>query len=474
MFKFFTEEEVNNILRNPKYRIEGTDEEKLKRIKHIDETDALIIRFERMRNFTYKNRKSLILHYPSISINNKIFLKNTFKKKVPFIGNIFLSRGDSNKTELIPFAECIIKEVYLPEELADYWNKMINIQKQIDTTLYNIYINNIKEELEQIEPELADAFDLLFQQLNYEDYQVYSIIKLNNVGKVHTRNSALVWMKCEVLEYYTSSHLMYENHKVGFYEYLKNYKFYPRSIVYGLTMKEYYKFRENLCKASDYCVGEVAKRKAFSLLDDLDGLKALDFQTRYKVFSEEAWRDLLCKEQFVFIDNMKNCYSILFHLILEVKNNKKYNLIDFDTEVKCFSNANKTKNNYIDAFLHFYDEQEKKAIRYYIEFKNYKKTIYEDEKDYLYQPKAILNNNFYVERYKHQENDVWYYLVITKGSPYDNIKGNSIMDSGILLDNYIDFPWTEVFNIIEKYIQQIASESIDKSLIGFLRFLERV
>lgn len=469
MFKLFEKDDIEKILNSK--RIQGTNEEKLKRIRHVDETEALLLRFERMINFTYKNRKSLVLHYPSKKINNEL-MNEGLKKKLPLIGNIFLSKESSRN--IIPFAECIINGIFLPEELAIYWNKMIKIQlSDKQGTLYSIYNANIKKELEENAPQLSEAFELLFQQFNYNDKQLEKIIKLTKNNKVHTGHSALLWIKCDILEYYTSSHIILNNHKVSYFEYLSKYKYYPHSVAYGLTKREYFKFRQSMIKASDYCVNEEAIRKSFVFLDETDKLKALKFQSRYKVFSEEAWRDLLCKEQFIYIDNSRNNYIILLHLILENKYNKKFTLIDYDTEVRCFSDTNRRNKHYIDAYLHFYIAEEQRNVRYYIEFKNYERTIYENDKDYLYQPKAILNNNFDIERYKHDDTDVWYYMVITKGSPYINGK-NSIKDSGIQLDNYIDFPWTEVFSIIETNIQAKARESIDRSLGRFLKFLERI
>ncbi|APC38879.1 hypothetical protein [Clostridium estertheticum] len=470
MFKFFEKDDIEKILNNK--RIQGTNEEKLERIRHVDETEALLVRFERMINFTYKNRKSLILHYPSKKINNELMIKEGLKKKVPLIGNIFLSKESSR--DIIPFAECVINGIFLPEELAIHWNKMFEIKlNDRRGTLYNIYNENIKKELEENAPQLNEAFELLFQQFNYSDKQLEKIIKLTKNNKVHTGDSALLWIRCDVLEYYTSSHIILDNHKVSYFEYLSKYKYYPHSVAYGLTKREYYKFRQSMIKASDYCVSEEAIRKSFVFLDETDKLKALKFQSRYKVFSEEAWRDLLCKEQFIYTDNLRNNYLILLHLILENKYNKKFTLIDYDTEVRCFNDTNRGKKYYIDAYLHFYIAEEQRNVRYYIEFKNYERTMYEDDKDYLHQPKAILNNNFDIERYKHDDTDIWYYMAITKGSPYVYGK-NSVKDSGIQLDNYIDFTWTEVFSIIEINIQAKARESIDRSLGGFLKFIERI
>lgn len=471
MYKFFTDDEVDSILNNK--RIKGTNEKKLKRIKHIDDTDALFVRFERMINFTYKNRKNLVLHYPSIKINNEPMIQYGLKRKLPMIGNIFLSKKDS--TDIIPFAECIIKQIFLPNEIVEYWNMMIERQENSkDITFYNIYNENIKKYLSEKNPELNEAFEMIFQQFNYDDKQLRKIIKINDAQKVHTRNSALLWIRCDILEYYTASHLIVNNNNVSYSDYLTGYKFYEHSLAYGLPKSEYFKFKQHITESPDYCVSKDAVRKAFVYLDETTRLSALDFKTRYKVFSEEAWRDLLCKEQFIYTDNDRNEYLILFHMIFEIKYGKKFNLIDYDTEVRCFNETNKNRSYYIDAYLHFYFKDEQRNIKFYMEFKNYTKTIYEDEKDYLHQPKAILNNNFYTERYKHEEEDEWYYVAVTKGSPYEGEKGKNMRDSGVQAENYLDFEWKQVFDIMETKVQEKARKSIDGSLGHFLKFIERI
>lgn len=66
-------------------------------------------------------------------------------------------------------------------------------------------------------------------------------------------------------------------------------------------------------------------------MDEISKISDVNYISRYKKFSEEAWRDLLCKEQFIFIDNEFREYILLFHLLWEIKNNKYYELIDYDT-----------------------------------------------------------------------------------------------------------------------------------------------
>lgn len=159
-----------------------------------------------------------------------------------------------------------------------------------------------------------------------------NIIKLDKSScRVHTGNSVLLWIECEILEHITASYLNINNKRISFAGYLKNFKFYKHSVAYGLSKNEYLKFKTYLINSTDYVVGNEALRKSFVFLDEISKISDVNYISRYKKFSEEAWRDLLCKEQFIFIDNEFREYILLFHLLWEIKNNKYYELIDYDT-----------------------------------------------------------------------------------------------------------------------------------------------
>ncbi len=470
MYKFLTDKEEKKILKS---RAVGTTEEIKKRLTNVDNTDVLIIPFNKLNHFTYKYRDKLILHYPSKKFLGSLMTKYILKKKLPMQGIILIS----NSKDIVPFAECIINNIFLPEELNDYWNEILNKKQTLTgNTLYQIYKEYFKDNFIKSNSNIDNAFEIFFKQVKYDDMFIMdNIIKLNEEGsKVHTGNSALLWIECEVLEHITASHIHVKDRNVSFRRYLKKFEFYGQSIAYGLPINEYLRFRTYLKNTCDYTIGKEALRRSFVFLDEINKIEAISYMTRYKVFSEQAWRDMLCKEQLIYRDNELRDYILLFHLIWEIKNNKSYDLIDYDTEVRCSNVQNKNKNYFIDAYIQLYDISDDINIKLYLEFKNYSRTIYDKAKDYDYQPKAILENKFYLERYKHKEKDKWYYVAVTKGSPYKELGKKTVSISGLKEENYINFTWKEIFTIMETKLQQKAYESIDKSLLNFLRFLERI
>lgn len=133
IYKFLTHEEKKEILKS---RIEGNPNEIKERLTKVDNTEVLIIPFNKLNHFTYKYRKKLILHYPSKKVLSNLMIKCILKKKLPMIGIILIN----NKNDIVPFAECIIKNIFIPSELSDIWNQILK-KKEIFSgkTLYQIY-----------------------------------------------------------------------------------------------------------------------------------------------------------------------------------------------------------------------------------------------------------------------------------------------------------------------------------------------
>ena len=471
MYDRATKEEIEKILT---HRCKPEEEEQRKKIlEKVMNTDVFFIPFDKVNHYTYKNQKTLILHYPIGKFLKTHIVEYILKRNLPFDGVIFINKSGNQK--IIPYAECMISNIFLPNELEIYWNAMINKKNEYkNKTYYQIYKEYFKEDIINYNPEVDETFEVFFRQIGYNDSKIENkIIKLNNNGNVQTKNSSLLWIKCDVLENITSSYLNQNGKKISFYEYLKEFKMYKQSVAYGLSKSEYLNFRKYLKNSEDYAVGKDAIRKTFTYFDETEKLGSINYLTRYKIFSEEAWRDLICKPQFVYKDNNFREYIVLIHMIWEIKKNELYELVDIDTEVRCINISDDNKSYYLDAFIHLFNENRLKNIKLYIEFKNYEKTIYDDAKDFIHQPKSILSNRFYSDRYIHDQNDEWYYVAITKGSPY-KIKNKSLKASGIKEENYIDLNWEELFDIISNNLYNSSYKSGDDSLINFLKFLERI
>lgn len=463
------QQKINEIL---SHRI-NTSDERAKRnaiLEKVLKSDVIVIPFDKTFHYSYKHHKNIILHYASKNFLHKLMTKSILKDNLPLLG--FLVLNTISGSEIIPLAEISIETIYLPSELESYWNLILgNKKKEPNKSLYELYLVNCRPLIKNIT--LQKSFDTFFMQRKFDDNLILNDIIKHNDYKVNTNDSRLLWISCEILENISSSHLNINGTKVGIKDYLIEKKFGQHSIAYGLTIQEYLIFKKGLKDSEDYSIGEEALKKAFIYFDEIDKLKSINYLLRYKIFSENAWRDLLCTYQLNYTDNMKSIFNVLFHIIWEIKNNTKYVLIDYDKEIKCTNVDDNTKQYYLDSFIHLYDTIRCKTVKLYIEFKNFDKTINENNKDYYHQPQSIIQNKFVSDRYVHHINDEWFYIAVSKNSPY-KVKRNSVKLSGLKETNYINLKWEELFEVLEKYVFEKAYNSIDKSLLNFIKFLERI
>lgn len=435
-------------------------------LQKVDKSDVLIFPFDADNHYSYKHHSQLTLHYPSKKVLSKeVINKSRLISRLPILGFIILIK---RKTKVkILFAEASIERMVLPSDIILYWKEIIaNYINSSDKTLYTIYQENLKDEISGKDEVLDDIFEQFFSQRNYDDTKIKQVIIFSKEGLLDTNNSALLWVYCSILNHITS--LSIDKGENSIKEYINRFKFYKHSVAYGMPIKYYCEFRKLLKRSSNYCVGEEALRRAFVYVGELMKSSEFDYKYRYKMFSETAWRDILCTYQFEYVDNEIKKYNLLIHLIFESYLNTKLKLIDFDTEIKC--EFPKKSVYYLDAYLFFMARDmngNQINYKFYLEFKRYDKSL-DKPKDYYNQPMAIKENNFSKDRYRHNNSDKWFYVAITENTPPD------VIYIDFPKDNYINFTWMSLFTIIEDKLYHKAVKSIDKSLLTFLKFLEKV